>query len=1794
MGFLMRRSPWWPGIAAAAVLAVTAATAGTATASPTAAASHPATAAPASTKTAAKTPTKPAAPAPLTMDQASAQAKRTGQAVNVDAVETATTTLTADPDGGFTVDTNAVPVRAKVAGSWHPLDATLHRSADGTVRPALTGLDLALSGGGKGPLATLSSGADSLSLTLPTALPAPVLSGDQATYPNVVRGIDLVVTASAQGGFSDVFVVHDAAAAASPALAGLLGASVTTHGLSVSADATGALRAVDSRGATVFSAAPAAMWDSAATSEAVHGAASSVAAVGNGATSSVTAAGHGAHRGRLAASLSGGVLRLAPDKTMLADPHLAFPLYLDPSWTGGRSDWATPASDFAASPYWNKSAESAGQMQVGMAVGGGLWADTLVNFNLPLNLLGAEGTRSDIVAATFNATVTASSDCTPDTVDVFAPSKTLTQPNSDWNDWFTSGGRGGTLGGRVGQNTKVPGKWNGQCSGGSTGWGLSTGWITNDVNSGKSLQTLALAGDSYSDEQNEAVYDLFDPASPQLSVKFFHAPAVGPLTTSPNAAIIGRGDVILDAKVSDPDGGTLPVAFTAEVNGNSSEIIKSGTVSNPNNSTAPLLVAQSLLDAADAKYGTAGSMTVTWTATATATDSDVSPPATMSTTASGKFVYDNAIPGAPDVWSDTADTPCQGAAGYTPGIGATFQVSVPSGQTLPTSYSYQINDSAPVTTNAVSGLTPITIVPTGFANLLTVREINVAGTVGQAASCTFFADHNPPNAAPGDLTGDGVADLLVPGQNTAPLPAGLWLAPGTPAGTPSTAVTDIGSAGTGISTTQNPGQWTGVQTTTGMFQGAGYNDVMAYDPAANSTAECVGNVLYPFGQTLPLQPFSGQEGTVAAAVFTYYNYDPTGITFTTSCAGSVANGGNLATAESSGTTATTSATPSFPDLLLVAGGSLYLAPEQGTVGAWPSLGGNNSNSVASGDYLLSTAGPEGGSWSGWTVTTTLVDDLPAMFAISPAGKVYYYSPTAMAELACDSADPGVGALNSGCQRYTVAPSAALTTLAPYAQVQAATIGGTVELWVVGADGTVQPWSLDAAGDALTQGSTTVALGTAAHHWPLNDCTTTNSNAATAADFGGGTHLALGGVGGATWTTDDVLGGSGGHRPCDVLLNGSSGALSTGSGNPALDPTGPFTVSAWADPTAYGGTLVSQTGGTYGEFTISEGTGGWSFSLNKGPGTANTFDTITGGPVTLFSWTQITATYDGSTARLYVNGALVASGGHAPGSKGTNNALVIGAAQTNNALAGFFNGQVADVSVLKVAAGPAVTPPMQPAGLWALNEGSGSTAGDLGTGNHPATVASGASWGPGSLTMNGSSPGAATASSVLNTASSYTVSAWVMLQNTSGWHTAVSQDGNVDSGFFLQYDVGDDRWALSGDSGDVSNPTAVRALSSAPPSIGVWTHLAGVYNSSARTLTLFVNGVQQGTVSYTTAFATTGPLAIGRGKYNGHPTDYFAGNVADVRLYPAALQAGQISWLDQHGIYAPATATGSVVNRPLNKCLDDLNRTLVQGAIVDSYDCNGSAAQTWTTNADGAVTTGGWCLDTVGGGTANTVKTQLSTCSGSATQRWTAQTDTNGYVHLVNAASGRCLDDPGATVTNATQMQIYDCLNNYNQTWEPQYRTNVAAGQTATSSSADPSTTTNWAAANLTNGVYRQSPNVAEFSSAGSSTAANEQWAQIDLGSVQPVDEIDLYPRDDTVPAIADGFPVNFTLQTSTDGSSWQTVVTKTGYAKPGDVVQPFPFGVVSARYVRVDATQLSDDQYGVYYLQLRQMAVRGR
>jgi hypothetical protein len=199
--------------------------------------------------------------------------------------------------------------------------------------------------------------------------------------------------------------------------------------------------------------------------------------------------------------------------------------------------------------------------------------------------------------------------------------------------------------------------------------------------------------------------------------------------------------------------------------------------------------------------------------------------------------------------------------------------------------------------------------------------------------------------------------------------------------------------------------------------------------------------------------------------------------------------------------------------------------------------------------------------------------------------------------------------------------------------------------------------------------------------------------------------------------------------------------------------------------------------------------------------------------------------------------------------------------------------------------------------YALDEPIDSTqVKDTGGGN-PADVHGGVTLGVDGITktgmeLNGTDGYAATTAPLLDTTKSFAVSAWARLTATKPDHAGIiaTQAGAQKSGFELYYSSALDRWAFNRYASDTADATIVRATPSTAPQGGEWTHLLGVYDAVAQTLSLYVNGTLAQTVAYTTPWNATGGLQIGAGSYGAVPGSFFSGDVDDVRFFDRVVTA----------------------------------------------------------------------------------------------------------------------------------------------------------------------------------------------------------------------------------------------------------------------------------------------------------------
>ncbi|MFJ2947800.1 DNRLRE domain-containing protein [Streptomyces sp. NPDC087226] len=230
---------------------------------------------------------------PVTEAAAASRARRTGELVEVTASRTARSTTWARPDGLMVKHLHSSPVRAKAGGEWKDIDYDLHRTENGwepkatnarmvfsagsekgsparkeqrasraTVRRAslLTGVQAAADETAN-PLVTLTVDGYDIQLTWPGAVPAPVIDGSRALYPEIFPGADLVLTADDEG-FAQLLVLKNRQAAADPR-AQQLSYGITSPDLTFRLDpVTGVLSAENVYSQEIAVSPTPLMWDS--------------------------------------------------------------------------------------------------------------------------------------------------------------------------------------------------------------------------------------------------------------------------------------------------------------------------------------------------------------------------------------------------------------------------------------------------------------------------------------------------------------------------------------------------------------------------------------------------------------------------------------------------------------------------------------------------------------------------------------------------------------------------------------------------------------------------------------------------------------------------------------------------------------------------------------------------------------------------------------------------------------------------------------------------------------------------------------------------------------------------------------------------------------------------------------------------------------------------------------------------------------------------------------------------------------------------------------------------------------------------------------------------------------------------------------------------------------------------------------------------------------------------------------------------------------------------------------------
>ena len=1072
------------------------------------------------------------------------RARATGRPVPASALTTPTSITVARPDGQFALTESAVPVRADRNGRWETLNPALHRNINGTLSTAVTTSALTLSGGGNGPLAVMSSDARTLSVSWPGgALPTPTVSGATATYASVFPGVDLAVTADAQGAFSEVLIVKTAAAAVNPALTSLQ-FTATAPGLAITATSGGNLQAAPGPGAVpVFTAGAPLAWDSApppASMPTVTDQDGTLVGAQTGlpADSSAAAPGAAAHSAMVPVSVSGNTITLSPPASVLASASTVYPVYIDPTWWpagSSTSAWTQVNQGYPTTSFWKESSD----LQSGLCPasisppnqcgsGNGVEvARSFIRLPIPSKL------ESDSVVNSAYLYMT----------EKFAPSCTKTSVRL-----YTTGG--------ISSSTT----WNNQPSWSSGysyqdlafGYPGCQGWykddvtwdVTSTIKGDVGNQTTQTWGIRAADETDQLGWKLFANGSaanaPHMTVNYNDPPDHPSRSTDPGgscqyspatATAIGNDDVKFAATVSDDDPDSSFTTRFIILNSAGKTVYDSNTDGTPvptgNHATAYLTLSRPVMQGLQTG-GATTEYAYHWYAMVT----DQAGLTNSMPTDECYFTYNPNGPTEPAVTLPASGTlGAQVAASFsTPGCGT-------SSNPCPVSYSYQLGAAAPVRVNADSSgnwsgnitiprVGPMTVSVTGTASNGNLSETATPQLTGTAPA-TPYTD--------GDFDGSGQPDLLTPGTGTAP---SLWLAPTNGSGTLATA-TDIGGAGTGITPgADGPADWAGTVVTHGDFTGNHVQDVMAYYPTGTNAGTAI--ILAGSGDGAALQ--TGNSYQLSAGTFA----DPlTGDNPVILIAAGNASQTSTGTADLIGVTG--DATNGY---------SLDLFTD--TTGGGPTGYGYDN-------YVLSAQSPDGASpsdWNNFTLATAQPGNNPSatvLFALNTSTGALYESANPNAGTQCSSYAP----IPSTCTLIGTPQSIWTPITTPWGASAPALLsadinsGGQPELWARSGT-TITAYTLT--------GSTLATEHSGSLSQPLNDWPLAEGAGTTTTDTMTGQNATL--TGGATWITDDVS-QFGNHIRLDGTgyLTPPASAIPTG--------TSPPKISVWFKTTTAGGVLVSM-------------------------------------------------------------------------------------------------------------------------------------------------------------------------------------------------------------------------------------------------------------------------------------------------------------------------------------------------------------------------------------------------------------------------------------------------------------------------------------------------------------------------------------------------------------------------------------------------------------------------------------------
>ncbi|NMO56349.1 VCBS repeat-containing protein [Actinoplanes sp. TBRC 11911] len=677
---------------------------------------------------------------------AMAEASRTGKQVLVDTETTATSRTWARPDGQLHSEFHAVPQRARTAdGRWQPIDNTL-RPVDGTIRPVNPYTPVRFSAGSEkdeSVLAEVDAGGHTITYTWPGKLPAPVLDGSRALYPEVRPGVDLLTTVREEGGFGQLLIVKNAQAAADRTLS----YGLSADGAVFRRDATtGGVHIYDAAGTEIGSIPTPMAWDASGRDpESPETPRTSVATSADVLKlSGLAGAEPGSRQAPMPTTLDGdgnGHVRLSLDAAgLLRDPAVRFPLFLDPTINAGEQAWLFVSKSHPNSNFMNGTGYNGGttDARVGHEDETGVTARSFWRMAYA-NIKGAKVSDAD-----FKVLNNHSWSCTTREMQLYQTGAIST--GNTWNKqpaWSY-----------LQQKLSFAHGYNSSCADAYVSFNVMDA-AQRAADAGSTSITLGLRASS---EGDTLTWRKFQASTATLEVDYNRPPAQptdgtttpgGACVIAPATRTLAKTNIVLKAKATDPDKNLSKLRFRFWA---TTAAVPAGTLVTPDSAgwASLTIPTTSLTD----------KVSYNWDVRAEDSSSAVSdffPTGTQPC----RITVDASAPPAPDVTSDVfKEATPDGATWATVKFGATGPATFESAGATRFTYSFEGVGSTSVTaTNGVAIVPDLKPRHSG-PNGLQVIAYDAVGNPSPTTNYTFYVPPSSTGDGPGDTGGDGIPDLI--------------------------------------------------------------------------------------------------------------------------------------------------------------------------------------------------------------------------------------------------------------------------------------------------------------------------------------------------------------------------------------------------------------------------------------------------------------------------------------------------------------------------------------------------------------------------------------------------------------------------------------------------------------------------------------------------------------------------------------------------------------------------------------------------------------------------------------------------------------------------------------------------------------------------------------------------------------------------------------------------------------------------------------------------------------------------